>query len=94
MKLPEEFYKIQASEIEIAKKMVKQYNFTGFPTDVLDHIVNRLKDDFDNIDGFVPHSYKLLKCIPQYDSYALKSYKGCLEVTFISKERELYILRY
>lgn len=87
MKLPEEFDKIQPSEIEIAKKMVRQYHFEGFSSNELDHIVYRLKDNFDNIEGFEPYSYKLLKYIPQYDSYGFRTFKGCLEVVFISKER-------
>lgn len=96
MKLPEEFEKIQPSEIEIAKKVVKKYGFVGFPTNVLEHIFNRLKDELsiDDIDGFEIYSYKLLDVYPQYDSCGFKTYSGCLQVTYISKERELYILRY
>lgn len=94
MELPKEFAEIKPNEIEIAKKVVKVFHFAGFPTNVLEHIVNRLKDDIDNIEGFEPYSYKLLNVIPQYDSYGFKTYKGSLEVSYISKERELYILRY
>lgn len=86
--------KFQPVEIEKARKIVRRYNFRGFPYEDVLFIINRLKPIMDDIEGFEPCQYELVECYPQYKSSGSNGYNGILEVTYLSVERELYIFRY
>lgn len=86
--------KIYPSQIEKARKVVKQYYFDGFPVISKDYAYNRLKPIIDDIEGFEPHFYDLYDVEQHYQKDGSMAYKGILQVTFLSTERELYILRY
>ena len=76
--------KIYPSQIEKAIKIVKQYYFDGLYPFSKDLVIKRLKPIIDDIEGFEPH----------YQNDGSTAYRGILEVTYLSTERELYILRY
>lgn len=86
--------KIYPSQIEKARKIVKQYHFEGFPVISKDYVFNRLKPIMEHIDGFEPYTYDLydVEVYRQRDGSSV--YKGTLKATYLSTERELYILRY
>lgn len=86
--------KIYPSQIEKARKIVKQYHFEGFPVISKDYAFNRLKPIIDHIEGFEPHYYDLYDVEQHYQNDGSTAYRGILEVTYLSTERELYILRY
>lgn len=86
--------KIFPSQIERARKIVKQYYFDGFPIISKDYAISRLKHIMEHIEGFEPHYYNLYDVEEHFQSDGSRAYKGILEVTYLSTERELYILRY
>lgn len=85
---------IQPTQIEKARKIVKQINFSGFPVISLDYAISRLKPIMDNIEGFEPHYYDLYDVEQFYQPDGSTAYKGVLQVTYLSTERDLYIFRY
>lgn len=85
---------IQPSQIEKARKIVKKIKFNGFPVISLDYAITRLKPIMDDIEGFEPHYYDLYDVEQYYQSDGSTAYKGVLQVTYLSTERELYIFRY
>lgn len=85
---------IQPTQIEKARKIVKQINFSGFPVISLDYAISRLKPIMDDIEGFEPHYYNLYDVEQFYQSDGSTAYKGVLQVTYLSVERDLYIFRY
>lgn len=86
--------KIYPSQIEKARKIVKQYYFDGFPIISKDYAIKRLKPILEDIEGFEPHYYDLYDVEQHYQKDGSTAYRGILEVTYLSTERELYILRY
>ena len=86
--------KIYPTQIEKARKIVKQYYFDGFPVISKDYAYNRLKPIMDDIEGFEPHYYDLYDVEQHHQNDGSIAYKGILQVTYLSTERELYILRY
>ena len=85
---------IQPSQVEKARKIVKQYYFDGFPIISLDYAINRIKPIMDDIEGFEPHYYDLYDVEQHYQPDGSTVYKGILQVTYLSVERDLYIFRY
>lgn len=85
---------IQPTQIEKARKIVKQINFSGFPVISLDYAISRLKPIMDDIEGFEPRYYDLYEVEQFYQSDGSTAYKGVLQVTYLSVERDLYIFRY
>lgn len=85
---------IQPTQIEKARKIVKQVNFKGFPVISLDYAISRLKPIIDDIEGFEPHYYDLYDVEQYCQPDGSTAYKGILEVTYLSVERDLYIFRY
>lgn len=85
---------IQPTQVEKARKIVKQYHFDGFPIISLDYAISRIKPIMDDIEGFEPHYYDLYDVEQYHQLDGSTAYKGILEVTYLSTERELYILRY
>ena len=85
---------IQPSQVEKARKIVKQYHFDGFPIISLDYAISRIKPIMDDIEGFEPHYYNLYDVEQHYQPDGSTAYRGYLEVTYLSVERELYKLRY
>lgn len=85
---------IQPTQVEKARKIVKQYHFDGFPIISLDYAISRIKPIMDDIEGFEPHYYNLYDVEQHYQPDGSTAYKGILEVTYLSTERELYIFRY
>lgn len=51
--------KIYPSQIEKARKVVKQYHFEGFPVISKDYVFNRLKPIMEDIEGFEPYHHDL-----------------------------------
>lgn len=86
--------KIYPSQIEKAIKIVKQYYFDGLYPFSKDLVIKRLKPIIDDIEGFEPHYYNLCDVEQHYQNDGSTAYRGILEVTYLSTERELYILRY
>ena len=86
--------KIYPSQIEKARKIVKQYYFDGFPVISKEYAYNRLKHIMDDIEGFEPYTYDLYDVERYRQNDGSMAYKGVLKVTYLSTERELYILRY
>ena len=89
-----ELDKFQLKQIEKARKIVKQIHFDGFPVISLDYAISRLKPIMDDIEGFEPHYYDLYDVEQHYQPDGSMAYKGILQVTYLSVERELYIFRY
>lgn len=85
---------IQPTQVEKARKIVKQYHFDGFPIISLDYAISRIKPIMDDIEGFEPHYYDLYDVEQHYQPDGSTSYKGILQVTYLSVERDLYIFRY
>nr|DAL11814.1 MAG TPA_asm: hypothetical protein [Caudoviricetes sp.] len=85
---------IQPTQVERARKIVKQYHFDGFPIISLDYAISRIKPIMDDIEGFEPHYYDLYDVEQHYQPYGSTVYKGILQVTYLSIERDLYIFRY
>lgn len=85
---------IQPSQVERARKIVKQYHFDGFPIISLDYAISRIKPIMDDIEGFEPHYYDLYDVEQHYQPDGSTAYKGILQVTYLSIERDLYIFRY
>lgn len=85
---------IQPTQIEKAIKIVKQYHFDGFPIISLDYAISRIKPIMDDIEGFEPHYYDLYDVEQHYQPDGSTAYKGILQVTYLSVERDLYIFRY
>lgn len=86
--------KAQMKQIEKARKIVKQYNFDGFPVISLDYAISRLKPIFEDIEGFEPTHYDLYDVDIHHQRDGSTAYKGTLRVTYLSVERDLYIFRY
>lgn len=86
--------KVFPSQIEKARKVVKKYSFEGFPVVSKDYVFNRLKPIMVDMEGFEPYHYDLydVEVYRQRDGSSV--YRGYLKVTYLSVERELYILRY
>ena len=85
---------IQPTQVEKARKIVKQYHFYGFPIISLDYAISRIKPIMDDIEGFEPHYYDLYDVEQHYQPDGSTAYKGILQVTYLSVERDLYIFRY
>lgn len=85
---------IQPTQVEKARKIVKQYHFGGFPIISLDYAISRIKPIMDDIEGFEPHYYDLYDVEQHYQPDVSIAYKGILQVTYLSVERDLYIFRY
>lgn len=85
---------IQPKQVEKARKIVKQYHFDGFPNISLDYAISRIKPIMDDIEGFEPHYYDLYDVEQHYQPDGSTAYKGILQVTYLSVERDLYIFRY
>lgn len=85
---------IQPTQVEKARKIVKQYHFDGFPIISLDYAISRIKPIMDDIEGFEPHYYDLYDVEQHYQPDGSTAYKGILKVTYLSVERDLYIFRY
>ena len=85
---------IQPSQVEKARKIVKQYHFDGFPIISLDYAISRIKPIMDDIEGFEPRYYNLYDVEQHYQPDGSTAYKGILQVTYLSVERDLYIFRY
>ena len=85
---------IQPTQVEKARKIVKQYHFDGFPIISLDYAISRIKPIMDDIEGFEPHYYDLYDVEQHYQPDGSIAYKGILQVTYLSIERDLYIFRY
>nr|DAT63638.1 MAG TPA: hypothetical protein [Caudoviricetes sp.] len=81
-------------QIEKATKVVKRYYFDGFPVISKDYAFNRLKHIMDDIEGFEPHHYDLYDVEEHFQKDGSRVYKGYLEVSYLSIERELYNFRY
>lgn len=86
--------KIFPTEIERVRKVVEQYYFDGFPIISLDYAISRIKPIMDDIEGFESHYYNLYDVEQHYQPDGSIAYKGILEVTYLSVERELFKLRY
>ena len=86
--------KIQPYEIEKAGKIVRKYYFEGFLSSARDYIISELKKEIEEIEGYEVYSYDLRHIDPHYRRDGKTVYRGLLEVTYLSTERELYILRY
>lgn len=89
-----ELDKIQPTQIERVRKIVKEYKFDGCPYSSLKMVKEYFENQLEEIEGFYIYDYKLLDIYPQYRADGSHHYKGILEVTYLSVERELYILRY
>lgn len=85
---------IQPTQVEKARKIVKQYHFDGFSIISLDYAISRIKPIMDDIEGFEPHYYDLYDVEQHYQPDGSTAYKGILQVTYLSVERDLYIFRY
>lgn len=85
---------IQPTQVEKARKIVKQYHFDGFPIISLDYAISRIKSIMDDIEGFEPHYYDLYDVEQHYQPDGSTAYKGILQVIYLSVERVLYIFRY
>lgn len=85
---------IQLKQVEKARKIVKQYHFDGFLIISLDYAISRIKPIMDDIEGFEPHYYDLYDVEQYHQPDGSTAYKGILEVTYLSVERDLYIFRY
>lgn len=86
--------KIFPSEIERVRKQVRRYYFNDMPNASLDFIVSRLKPILEDIKGFEPTYYQLFDVEPvQVPFSRYTHYKGIVEVTYYSQEREIFILR-
>lgn len=86
--------KILPSEIERVRKQVRRYYFNAIPNASLDYIVSRLKPILEDIEGFEPTYYQLFDVEPvRISSSRYTHYKGVVEVTYYSQEREIFILR-
>ena len=83
---------IQPTQVEKARKIVKQYHFDGFPIISLDYAISRIKPIMDDIEGFEPHYYDLYDVEQHYQPDGSTAYKCILQVTYLSLERDLYIL--
>lgn len=79
---------IQPTQVEKARKIVKQYHFDGFPIISLDYAISRIKPIMDDIEGFEPH-YDLYDVEQHYQPDGSTAYKGILQVTYLSVERDL-----
>ena len=89
-----EMENIFPSEIERVRKQVRRYYFDAMPTVSLDFIVSRLKPILEDIKGFEPIYYQLFDVEPvKVPSSRYTHYKGIVEVTYYSQEREIFILR-
>lgn len=75
---------IQPTQVEKARKIVKQYHFDGFPIISLDYAISRIKPIMDDLYDVEQH----------YQPDGSTAYKGILQVTYLSVERDLYIFRY
>ena len=73
---------IQPSQVEKARKIVKQYHFDGFPIISLDYAISRIKPIMDDIEGFEPHYYDLYDVEQHYQPDGSTAYKGILQVTY------------
>lgn len=85
---------IQPTQVEKARKIVKQYHFDGFPIISLDYVISRIKPIMDDIEGFEPHYYDLYDVEQHYQPDGSTAYKGILQVSYLSIERDLYVFRY
>lgn len=86
--------RIFPTEIERARKVVKQYYFDVFSIISLDYAISRIKHIMDDIEGFEPKYYNLYDVEQHCQPDGSTAYRGYLEVTYLSVERELYKLRY
>lgn len=86
--------KLQPVQIEKARKIVRKYHFEGFLSSARDYIISELKKEIEEIEGYEVYSYDLRYVDPHFRRDGKTVYRGLLEVTFLSIERELYILRY
>ena len=86
--------KIQPYEIEKVRKIVRKHRFEGFLSSARDYIIIELKKEIEEIEGYEVYSYDLRYVDPHYRRDGKTVYRGLLEVTYLSTERELYILRY
>ena len=86
--------KIQPYEIEKARKIVIKHHFESFLSSSRDYIISELKKEIEEIEGYEVYSYDLRRVNPHYRRDGKTVYRGSLEVTYLSTERELYILRY
>lgn len=86
--------KIQPYEIEKARKIVRKHRFKGFLSSARDYIISELKKEIEEIEGYEVYSYDLRYVDPHCREDGKIVYRGLLEVTYLSTERELYILRY
>lgn len=86
--------KLQPVQIEKARKIVRKYHFEGFLSSARDYIISELKKKIEEIEGYEIYSYDLRYVDPHFRRDGKTVYRGLLEVTFLSIERELYILRY
>ena len=82
------------TEIERARKIVKQYHFDYCPYSSLELITKYFKDKIEEIEGFYIYDYNLIDVFPQYLSDGSKVYKGVFEITYLSIEKELFKLGY
>ena len=89
-----EIDKFQPTQIEKARKIVKQIHFDDFPVISLDYAISRIKPIMEDIEGFEPHYYDLYDVEQHYQPDGSTAYKGILQVTYLSVERDLYIFRY
>ncbi len=89
-----ELEKIQPSQLERARKIVRKYYFKGSPYSDPNYIFKHFRRKIEDIENFEVYDYKLLECYPQYMSDGSKGYNAILEVTYLSVEREIYFLRY
>jgi hypothetical protein len=86
--------KINPTEIEKVRKIVKKYHFDGFPIISLDYAYSRLRNIIDDIEGFQLYDYDLYDVEQYHGRDGSTVYRGYLEVTYLSVEREIYFLRY
>lgn len=89
-----ELDRIFPTQIERARKIAKRYYFDGFQIISLEYATKRLEPIIDYIEDFEPHSYRLLEVEEYYQRDGSRAYRGYLEVTYLSIERELFNLRY
>ena len=76
--------KIQPYEIEKVRKIVRKYRFEGFLSSARDYIISELKKE---IEGYEVYSYDLRYVDPHYRRDGKTVYRGLLEVTYLSTER-------
>lgn len=82
------------SEIERVRKQVRQYYFNDMPNVSLDFIISRLKPVLEDIKRFEPTYYQLFGVEPVQVPFSRHThYKGIVEVTYYSQEREVFIFR-